>query len=128
MTAFRYQESIEATEVKCLQTGKSGGSDGLPPGFYSAFWDDLSDSLLSVLNECYNIGSFNLSQRQALLHLFYKKVDRPLPKNWRPISLMNTDYKLASKIITKSLKKVMASIVHLDQTCGVVGSSIFANI
>lgn len=53
--------------------------------------------------------------------------DRPLLKNWRPISLMNTDYKLASKIITKSLKKVMASIVHLDQTCGVIGSSIFAN-
>lgn len=61
------------------------------------------------------------------LTFIYKNDDRPLPKNWRPISLMNTDYKLASKIITKSLKKVMASIVHLDQTCGVIGSSIFAN-
>ena len=115
------------TALLGLQTGKSGGSDGLPPGFYSAFWDDLSDSLLSVLNECYNTGSLNLSQCQALLHLFYKKVDRPLPKNWHPISLMNTDYKLASKIITKRLKKVMTSIVHLDQMCGVVGSCIFAN-
>ena len=115
------------TALLGLQTGKSAGSDGLPPGFYSAFWDDLSDSLLSVLNECYNTGLLNLSQCQALLCLFHKKKDRPFPKNWRPISLMNTDYKLASKIITKSLKKVMASIVHLDQTCGVVGSSIFAN-
>ena len=49
-------------------------------------------------------------------------------KNWRPISLLNTDYKLASKIITEGLKKVMASIVHQDQTCGVLGCTIFSNL
>ena len=47
------------TALSGLQAGKSPGSDGLPPEFYSAFWDDLSDSLLSVLNECYNTGSLN---------------------------------------------------------------------
>ena len=41
--------------------------------------------------------------------------------------LLNTDYKLASKTITERLKKVMSSIVHQDQTCGVVGRSIFSN-
>ena len=45
-----------------------------------------------------------------------------------PISLLNTDYKLASKIITERLKKVMASIVHQDRTCGVLGHSIFSNL
>ena len=49
------------TALLGLQTGKLAGSDGLPPGFYSAFWDNLSDSLLSVLNECYNTSSLNLS-------------------------------------------------------------------
>ena len=49
-------------------------------------------------------------------------------KNWRPISLLNTDYKLASKVITERLKRVMQSIVHKDQTCGVVGRSIFSNL
>ena len=51
-----------------------------------------------------------------------------MPKNWRPISLLNTDYKLASKAITERLKPVMSSIVHRDQTCGVVGRSIFSNL
>ena len=60
--------------------------------------------------------------------MLYKKDDRRLPKNWRPISLLNTDYKLASTIITERLKKVMDSIVHADQTCGVVGRSIFSNL
>ena len=51
-----------------------------------------------------------------------------MAKNWRPISLLNTDYKLASKAITECLKNVMSSIVHQDQTCGVVGRSIFSNL
>ena len=51
-----------------------------------------------------------------------------MPKNWRPISLLNTDYKLASTIITERPKKVMDSIVHADQTRGVVGCSIFSNL
>ena len=83
-----------------LQTGKSLGSDGLLPEFYSALWDDLSDSLRSVLNECYNTSSLISSQREALLLLLYKTDDQHLPKYWRPISLLNTDHKMASKIIT----------------------------
>ena len=50
------------------------------------------------------------------------------PKNWCPISLLNTDYKLASKAITERLKSVMSSIVQLDQTCSVPGRSIFSNL
>ena len=45
-----------------------------------------------------------------------------------PISLLNTDYKLASKVITERLKRVMQLIVHKDQTCRVVGRSIFSNL
>ena len=55
----------------------------------------------------------------------FKRDDKHLAKNWRPISLLNTDYKLVSKAITERLKPVMESIVHRDQTCGVVGRSIF---
>ena len=114
--------------LKSLQTGKSPGSDGLPTEFYLSFWDDLGDFLVLVLNERYRLGVLTYSQRESLLRLLYKKDDRRLPKNWRPISLLNTDYKLASKAITERLKPVMNSIVHRDQTCGVVGRSIFSNL
>ena len=68
------------------------------------------------------------SRKTAAKETMYKKDDRRLVKNWRPISLLNTDYKLASKVITERLKRVMQSIVHKDQTCGVVGRSIFSNL
>ena len=111
-----------------LQTGKSPGSDGLPTEFYKAFWQDLGDGLVLVLNERFHIGILSDSQREGLLRLLYKKDDRRLVKNWRPISLLTTDYKLASKVITERLKREMQSIVHKDQTCGVVGRSIFSNL
>ena len=114
--------------LKGLQTGKTPGSDGLSTEFYLCFWNDLGESLLSVLNESFHASSLAGSQYEGLLRLIHKKDDRRLPKNWRPISLLNTDYKLASKVITERLKKVMCSIVHQDQTCGVVGRSIFSNL
>ena len=80
------------------------------------------------MNKRFHIGILTDSQREGLLRLLYKKDDRHLVKNWCPISLLNTDYKLASTVITERLKQVMQSIVHKDQTCGVVGRSIFSNL
>ena len=114
--------------LKGHQTGKSPGSDGLPVEFYLAFWDDLGDLLVLVLNEGFRLGFLIDSQRESLLRLIHKKDDKRLVKNRRPISLLNTDYKIASKAITERLKLVMTSIVHQDQTCGVVGRSIFSNL
>lgn len=114
--------------LKGLRTGKSPGSDGLSTEFYLAFWDALGDSLTLVLNERLSLGILSDTQREGLLRLVYKKDDRRLAKNWRPISLLNTDYKLAAKVITERLKTVIASIVHQDQTCGVPGRTIFSNL
>ena len=51
-----------------------------------------------------------------------------LPKNWRSISLLNMDYKIASKAITERLKSVLSSIVYQDKTYSVPGRSIFSNL
>ena len=107
-----------------LQTGKSPGSDGLPLNFI-CFWDSLGDLLVSVFNGRLRLCILSESQRKGLLWLIHKD-ERNLAKNWRPISLLNTDYKLASKVITERLKVVMSSIVH--QTCSVPGLSIFSNL
>ena len=100
----------------------------MPAEFYLAFWNEFGNLLTLVLNECFRLGVLTDSQRESLLRLLYKRDDKRLAKNWRPISLLNTDYKIASKVITERLKRVMSSIVHTDQTCGVVGRTIFSNL
>ena len=59
--------------------------------------------------------------------IFKKSGDRKDLKNWRPISLLNVDYKIISKAITSRLSGVLQHIVHPDQTCSVPGKCISSN-
>ncbi len=49
-------------------------------------------------------------------------------KNWRPISLLNTDYKLIAKVIASRVKKVLDIIIDEDQTGYIAGRYIGQNI
>ena len=50
------------------------------------------------------------------------------PKNWRPISLLNSDYKILARILAGRLSKVLQLLIHPDQSCGVQGRYIGENI
>ena len=60
--------------------------------------------------------------------VIFKKGDRKSLKNWRPISLLNVDYKICSKAISIRLSKVLEYIVDPDQTCAVPGRKISSNL
>ena len=42
--------------------------------------------------------------------------DRTLIENWRPISLVNVDAKIISKVIAARVKNVLLNITHHNQT------------
>lgn len=67
------------------------------------------------------------SQRTGLITLLYKKGDRTDLKNWRPISLLNCDYKILAKMISLRLANVLENIIQPDQTCSVPNRSIITN-
>ena len=115
--------------VKGLSLGKLPGSDGLSVEFYLHFWEILGPLLLRVANECFRDGDLCDSMKGSVTRLIFKKRgDRKSLKNWRPISLLNVDYKIISKVITSRLVNVIEFIVHSDQTCSVPGRSIFSNV
>ena len=87
-------------------------------------WDLLGADLVCVLNSSYRDGCLSLSQRSGVISLSFKKGDHLDIRNWRPISLLNVDYKLASRVIAGRLLKVIDLVVSKDQTCGVPGRFI----
>ena len=81
----------------------------------------LGGDLVNVFNASLEAGLPPFSQSEALIALILKKGGRLDHKNWRPISLLNDDYKLCARIL-----KVIATVVAPDQTCGVPGCYISA--
>lgn len=62
-----------------LNTSKTPGSDGLPPEFYSSFWQYLSRYFCSSLDHSIETGIMSVSQRRGIITLVPKKdVDRRL--------------------------------------------------
>ena len=116
------------TALNGMARGKTPGSDGLPAEFYLAFWDTLGGDLVDVLNASFQSGLLSKSQRTAIISLSFKKGDRLLHKNWRPISLLNVDYKLCARALAGRLLKVIHHVVSPDQTCGVPGRYIGENV
>ena len=57
-----------------------------------------------------------------------KDRDKQLIKNWRPISLLNVDVKIASKAMALRIKQVIHKLVHCDQTAYVQGRNIGESI
>ena len=103
--------------IKSMSNNKSPGTDGLPVEFYKIFWNDISDILVNSFNYAYNNKTLSVSQKRGIITLLPKKDnDTRFLKNWRPISLLNTDYKIMTKCIALRLKKVLPTIIHPSQT------------
>ena len=112
LTAAECLESL-----KTMESNKTPGTDGIPAEFYKIFWNDIKSFLLPSINASYAKGLLSISQRRGLITLIPKK-DKSLCyiKNWRPISLLNCDYKIAAKSIASRIKRVLPSVINSDQT------------
>ncbi|CAM2100064.1 unnamed protein product [Caretta caretta] len=64
----------------------------------------------------------------AMLVLLPKKGDLHDLRNWRPVSLLSTDYKVVAKAISLRLGSMLVNVVHPDQTYTIPGRSIFENL
>ena len=106
---------------------KAPGLDDFPMEFYVKFWSVLGSDLVDVLNSCYHSVFVSLSV-QRYYYLTFKKGERLDARNWRLISLLNVDFKIAAGAIAGWLLKVIHLVVAKDQTCGVPDRYIWENV
>ena len=115
--------------LKDMKTGKAPGSDGLTVQFYKRCWHVIAQPLLNCILESIEKGTLPLSMRQSIIKLLPKKdKDKKILKNWRPISLINVDTKIFSKLIANRLKIRLPKIVKTDQKAFVAGRQLHEGI
>lgn len=112
ITAAEIIESIEA-----LKNNKSPGTDGLTAEFYKMFAQDLAPFLLKMFLESIESEALPSTLSQGLLTLIPKpKKDILFIDNWRPICLLNCDYKILALLLANRLKSVLGTIIDETQT------------
>ena len=102
---------------------------GCLQNYYKVFWSNISNHLLNALNCAYHKGQLSVSQKRGVIKLIPKKEAEPYyVKNYRSITLLNCDYKIAAKAIANRLKNVIPKIINNDQTGFLKGRFIGENI
>ena len=88
-----------------MDNDKSPVNDGITKEFYIKFWDIVKESLCASIQQSFIVGELSISQKQVIIKLIEKKDrDKRFIKNWRPISLLNVNMKLISKVLASRLK------------------------
>ena len=133
-------KSLSFTDIGCLQIFNIANmsyntirkNEILTTEFYKIFWNDIKKFYIDSLNHSYQCGALTELtelQNQSIISLIPKSdKDTSILENWRPISLLNVDYKIATKTIANRLKKVLPKLIHASQTGFLKGRNINENI
>lgn len=124
--AVTEEEVLQA--LKHTPSGKAPGLDGLP----AELWRKHGDIMCPLLARLYSaIGTVQRVPdgfTDGLITSIYKAGLQCMPGNYRPITLLNTDYRLLAKILATRLKAVQGQVIGVEQTAFLQGRHIGENI
>lgn len=99
-----------------LRNNKSPGTSGFTGEFYKFFYPDIKHRLHESINHTYKIGKLSPSQNLGITTLIPKADKNKIElKNWRPLCLLNTQYKIISGCLAERLKSALQNIINHDQ-------------
>ncbi|KAI9554952.1 hypothetical protein GHT06_020233 [Daphnia sinensis] len=93
--------------LMAMKSNKSPGTDGIPYEFYVEFWDVIAPHFLGMFNHILERESLTSSQGQAAIRLIPKSSGPCGISNFRPISLLNCDYKVMASVLARRLRDVI---------------------
>ena len=122
-----YEECKKALDT--FQNNKAPGEDGFTVEFYMFFFDLLGHDLVASFNAAYDANELTISQRRGVITLIPKEDGSLLElSNWRPVTLLNVNCKIATKAIARRIEPLLPNLVHTDQTGFIKGRYIGENI
>ena len=108
-------EEIQQT-IRNMKIGKAPGPDGLTPQYFHVLSPILGPYMERLFNERGPEGMFARDTLADYLTLILKEGKDPANcGSYRPISLLNTDLKIFTKILATRMSRILSRVIHLDQ-------------
>jgi hypothetical protein len=121
-TAVQPAEVLRA--LRSAPSGKSPGHDGLPVELYRKFKAVFAPFLARLFTAITTLGSLPARFHEGLITIIHKRGERSDPANYRPITLLCTDYRLFAKVLALRLNVCVGDIIDREQTAFVPGRQI----
>ena len=101
---------------------------GLVQIFFKVFWGQIGHFVVRSINHGYLNKELSVTQKQGVITCIPKdNKSRYQVKNYRPISLLNTIYKIASGAIANRIKTTLNKLINKDQTGFIAGRYVGEN-
>lgn len=115
--------------ISLFPLGKSSWPNGLPIEFYKVNGELLAPVLASLYSDCLKEGALPESMSHAHIVLIYKHSKDPSScVSYRPIALLNVDFKILTKLISRQVQPLLPNIIDSDQTGFMSGRATDVNL
>ncbi len=117
-----------AEALRLSPRGRSPGEDGLTAEFYLVTWSVLGDDLLAVMNAMLERRRVAPSHKLGIMTLIPKATPVRTIGDLRPITLLNVDGKIFSRVVTRRLSALQDKLLHPMQVRGGGGAGSARNM
>jgi len=123
MEAPIMMEELEKA-VRMGKPNKAPGYDGISTDFFKIMWEVTKSDMLNILNEMFLEGTITDAQRKGLMVLIPKRTEPRGLQDYRPLTLLNADYKLLTRIMANRMQPWLTTTLNQRQYCGMRGRTI----
>jgi hypothetical protein len=114
--------------IQALPKGKAPKHDGIPIEFFQACASEVAPTLLKAYTAMLASRETSNYINRGLITLIPKTGDRSKLRNWRPITLLGSVYKILAKTLAGRLQAFLPGVIKPNQTGFVQGKSILDNV
>ncbi len=102
--------------IQALPKGKAPGHDGIPIEFFQACASEVAPTLLKAYTAMLASKEASNYINKGLITLIPKMGNRSKLRNWRPIILLGSVYKILAKTLAGRLQAFLLGVIRPNQT------------
>jgi hypothetical protein len=103
---------------------RAPGRDGISLEFYRRTWDYIQDDLSAILNTMFFGDTITPQQKAGIIVCLPKPAPMLTTAVRRQITLLNSDLKIATRILAQRFRPIVEAHLQTTQYCGVPGNNI----